>query len=1813
MRFWIPLAAIGSAVVSLMSPSSVQAQAAGLTQRPNVAPYLNGVMPPQPPTLGSDWSTVVAFPNLTFVNLTGVTQMPGQPKMVAWEREGKVYSFDKNPAAATKTLILDVSANCQGWDDSGLLGLAFHPKFSLGGEPGTNRYVFIWYTWAATVQGSPTTRPPTSKPVRDRLMRFTLNANGVADPASGVIFIDQNGSNVWHNGGGMFFHPDNGFLYITNGDDQNAGGNSQTITGGLFSGVLRIDVDRLGGAISHPAPRAATGAGVPSTNYFIPNDNPFVGVPNANEEFFALGLRSPHRMTIDPLTKRIFIGDVGAGAREEITVIEPNDPPGLNLQWSRIEGLNGDLVPPYVGVNKRPIIDYGRSEGVAVVGGYVYRGQEFAAELGGRYIFGDNVSGTVWVLDESVTPPTKVVLTALPDGSGPNSGSDYTGLSSFGLDSQGELYLCQMSSLGGRIYKLQRGGTPSQPLPATLTATGVFSDVLSLTPSDKLIPYGLNEPFWSDGAVKSRWAVVPSAAKIGFQAKGEWAWPEGSVLVKHFELPVDDSNPQVRKRLETRLLVQTATATYGATYKWRADNTEADLMDSAITENVAITTAPVGNLVGADIGSPGQAGSTTRAGDVVTVNGGGGDIWGNADQFHFAHQQRTGDFDISVRMESLEQTDLYAKAGLMARESLAAGSRHVLAMAFPSNAARNNNDGGFEFQYRTAANGTSLAIYPAQPQPRVTYPNTWLRLRREGNLFIGYSSVDGVWWGEFARHTLALPQTVYFGIAITAHNNAQLATGKFHLANRRYQPWYYPSRNDCTTCHTSAAGGVLGPKTRQLNGNYHYPNGVIDNQIRAWAGVGLFNNPPQPAQIPSLDKLVAHDDPQASSELKARSYLDANCASCHRPGGVQAFWDARFDTPLNQQGLLYGQVSNTLGDPTARVITPQDLMRSILHRRVNTVGANQMPPIARNMIDQSGVEALAEWIGSLQPNAPPVVTLHSPANNSTYLTADPILLSATAADSDGILKVEFYAGEFKIGEDATAPYQAQWIGAGAGIHQVRAVAVDTIGNSGASAIARVSVQATPLPAPWIHQDVGSVAMSGDATYASGTFTVTGSGADIWGTADGFHFMYRPLTGDGEITARVLTQDFTDGWAKAGVMIRETLDAGSRSALVAVTPGNGVAFQRRATPNGDSLHTAGPGGTAPRWLRLVRSGNNLVASASMDGAAWTVIGSQQITMAATVHVGLAITSHNDATLGESTFDNVSVTNGSPTYLTKINFQPAAASIPAGYMADSGALFAPRAGGLKYGWNRDNSVDAFDRNHPASPDQLYDTLVQLQTLRAGIATSKWEMEVPNARYRVRVVAGDPSNFGDTHHLTAENVSVVNATSSAAAPFVDAQATVTVTDGRLTIQPGASAVNSKICFVEITSFDVVANVAPTISLVTPSANQVYRNPASITFAAKASDVENALARVEFMVDGTKVGEDFDAPYSIQWTAPTYGTHSVTARAVDSASGMAAASNSMTVQIEGTAGFRGEYFDDANLSQPVLVRADGSINFTWGGGSPDPRIAVDTFSVRWTGQVRPRFTQRHTFTTDSDDGVRLWVNGTLLIDKWLTQGQTRHTGVIDLQADVSYEVVLEYFENAGSAAAKLLWSSDSMGEEPIPSSRTTVPVPPNLPPAVELTAPFASGDYLLIGTIQLTAEAADPDGTITRVEFWVDGAKIGEDLTTPFAGVWAGPRAEGAHTLHAVAYDDAGLSVQSQAITITASQVSLTVLQVQRLANPVRSVARLQVKVPAGRGYAIDWTTDVTAWQQLQTGTGAATPVEIIDSAENSDRRFYRLRLTN
>jgi regulation of enolase protein 1 (concanavalin A-like superfamily) len=173
--------------------------------------------------------------------------------------------------------------------------------------------------------------------------------------------------------------------------------------------------------------------------------------------------------------------------------------------------------------------------------------------------------------------------------------------------------------------------------------------------------------------------------------------------------------------------------------------------------------------------------------------------------------------------------------------------------------------------------------------------------------------------------------------------------------------------------------------------------------------------------------------------------------------------------------------------------------------------------------------------------------------------------------------------------------------------------------------------------PYSIADVGAVGMRGTWSLGENGLSIEGSGADIWGTADAFRYYYRLWSGNGTITVRVDGVENTHAWAKAGVMFRETLAAGSKHVMAIVSPGKGVAVQYRGATGGTSANAALAPGTAPEWLRLTRSGNTFTAFASEDGSSWRTLGTTTVTMGADILVGLPVTSHDNAMLATALFN------------------------------------------------------------------------------------------------------------------------------------------------------------------------------------------------------------------------------------------------------------------------------------------------------------------------------------------------------------------------------------------------------------------------------------------------------------------------------------------------------------------------------------------------------------------------------------------------
>lgn len=760
----------------------------GLTTPVPVGTFLNGNFPD---VTASALPYRPAFPNLTFNSPLTFADVPNSNVLIVGQRNGEIFWFENDETVTTKNLLADLSDRVGVVWDGGFLGLAIHPEF---GTPGKN-YFYTYYT----------SKDDQGRDFPDAflsgfgchqedywggflyLRRYEINpATFTIVPGSELTMLKMRMFSCTHRGGSMDFGTD-GFLYLTTGE-QSAYTKPQNITTNLDGAVLRIDVNQDPTKSHAPIRRLNTGRfadEISGVGYGIPNDNPFLSPSGQNfEEYYTLGHRNPHRMTKDALTGTFYIGEVGESTHEEINVVKK----GKNYGWPVYEGYatgpGANCDAPDAGMynnmpHEGPLVAFPRSDANTIIGGYVYRGTKMP-DLYGKFICADYGAGEeIWSVD--VNTGAYDLITAFSP----------TDIISFGEDNKGELYLLPQGDNVFLYTLTQVNESPTDSAPQLLSETGAFQDLQTLTPSPGVIPYDLIESFWSDGAEKKRWLVIPNDGthdtpqeKISFSEDGDWEFPTGSVIIKHFEMPIDELNPSVTKRLETRFSVKASSGNfYFLTYKWNSAQTDAVLLETRLDENIEITTA----------------------------------------------------------------------------------------------------------------NGSI-----------------------------------------------------------------------------RNQTWTYPGVQDCISCHNPATKGTLGTRTRYMNSDLTYPTtGLTANQLVTLSHLGILDEPIDDNTVLGYQTYKALDDTSANLDDKARSYLDLNCAYCHRPGGTgeRAQFDLRLSNNLVETGLMYAGINTPLGIPGEKIVVGGDASKSILYHRTESIDPTiAMPPIAKNVVDQKGVDLIFEWINQLDPN-----------------------------------------------------------------------------------------------------------------------------------------------------------------------------------------------------------------------------------------------------------------------------------------------------------------------------------------------------------------------------------------------------------------------------------------------------------------------------------------------------------------------------------------------------------------------------------------------------------------------------------------------------------------------------------------------------------------------------------------------------------------------------------------------------------------------------------------------------------------------------
>ena len=633
---------------------------AGVTNNQPLGAFLNGTLPPVTPGsgTGASWTWEDAYPSANvggLGELIGMASEPSSNYVYALERNGGVWRVENTPTANTKTKVLGITVDTS--DNGGIHTFVFHPQYGIPGSPYRN-YCFVYYSiYTNSVfyyRVSRFTRDEVDGQLKNELVMIQQRARDRGQHAGGGMIFDTNGFLLVTFGDFSY----NTGKYPENLPKNQWYQDAQRVDRIFQSAVLRLDVDQRGGSISAPPTRTLQGDtgpyAIPGTTqscppdhnfydpenrsgigYYIPLDNYFVlnpppagvggvsaaGIPYpahgpALQERHALGVRNPWRMAVDREDGEVLWFNVGSNGPlqyEEVDRLVP----GGNYGWPFAEGIvsdtaetgfnqpPGDYAPVFLGVTNRasprqmdPLRMYapGSGGGVTVVGGVIYRGSKFPS-LYGKLIYGDHQSGTVWVLDYKGKSPSNYVNTVLMQG--------VASIRQIVTDPSGQDILFATADTIKRLVNIP---VQNPEPPALLSQTGVFTNLVTLAPRAGLIAYTPASPLWSDRAAKPRWVALPNASgipgvhdlaseRITYSDNSEWTFPQGTVFVKQFNLPLDErdpENPLLQKRLETRFLTRGTNGVYYAvTYKWNASDTDAQLLPtgdvSAYAESFLVT------------------------------------------------------------------------------------------------------------------------------------------------------------------------------------------------------------------------------------------------------------------------------------------------------------------------------------------------------------------------------------------------------------------------------------------------------------------------------------------------------------------------------------------------------------------------------------------------------------------------------------------------------------------------------------------------------------------------------------------------------------------------------------------------------------------------------------------------------------------------------------------------------------------------------------------------------------------------------------------------------------------------------------------------------------------------------------------------------------------------------------------------------------------------------------------------------------------------------------------------------------------------
>jgi regulation of enolase protein 1 (concanavalin A-like superfamily) len=674
-------------------------------------------------------------------------------------------------------------------------------------------------------------------------------------------------------------------------------------------------------------------------------------------------------------------------------------------------------------------------------------------------------------------------------------------------------------------------------------------------------------------------------------------------------------------------------------------------------------------------------------------------------------------------------------------------------------------------------------------------------------------------------------------------------------------------------------------------------------------------------------------------------------------------------------------------------------------------------------------------------------------------------------------------------------------------------------------ISNLRVTQTGLPSGQRAMDIGSPAIYGSTAYSNGTYTIRAAGADIWDTADQFRFVYQTMTGDGEVVARVNSITQAHEWSKAGVMIRESLAADSRHALMAAAAARGYAFQRRPDTAGSSVHTAGTLAAPPGWVRLARTGNLFKGYQSADGVTWVPIGSETILMGETVYVGLAVTSHNVGATTTASISGVRVTSQQ-----SLN-QPPAVSIMS--PAFSARYMAPTSVNI--------AADAADpEGRLLSVDFYVDSTLMSRDTSAPYAAS-WPVTAAGT-YSLTAVAHDQDGGSTTSAAVSITARTNTAYDVAGASTTSVPATVTVSGSSGGLPAGQQSR-------DIGSPDVAGSAA--------FVNGAY------TITAGGSDIWRASDEFHFVYQQVTADTEL-----IARVASIGQTHEWSKAGVMVRETLAADSANVSMLL--TAG-KGYSFQERSTAGAHTAATFGSTDAAPG----------------WVRVVR----RGNLFVAYESANGSNWV---LVDSDTVPMSATVYVGLAVTSHDVSAAttVLIDNFRVVASGA--------------------------NQPPTVSMTSPTSAATFTAPATINLAANASDPENRLARVEFFNGTNLLASDTTAPYAFAWTDVAA-GTYTLTATAYDSDGAVATSTAVTVTvtssngAPTVALTspasgasfsapatINMTASASDPENQMARVEFYNGLTLLFSVTTAPYAWSWTNVAAGTYTLTAVAV-DAAGN------------